>query len=102
MIVPSQSKTYAEVIDLIPSGANSEVSQVEVRAISQTGSRRVLLELVKKSQEKTVFCDTLKAIFGSNVTVRKLEPKENFVTEAIKRKDGDLVGDLNVIVTGVK
>ena len=71
LIEPSKGKTYAEVLGLIRSRANPEASQVDVRAIRQTGSGRVLLELVKKSQDKAAFCDTVKTVSYTHLDVYK-------------------------------
>lgn len=75
LIKPAGGRSYAEVLGEIRSKAKPEDSETEVKAIRQTRSGGVLLELGAQSKNLANFREALKVILGDKAEVVCLNPK---------------------------
>lgn len=74
LIKPVGGKSYADLVKQIRSTVKPEETNTEIRAIRQTKTGGVLLEL-RKSDNKDQFNTSLKTVLGEDAVIQSLEPK---------------------------
>jgi hypothetical protein len=112
LIRSTSGRSYADLLKEIRVKVKPEEHGADVRAIRQTRTGGVLLELGAKTKNRDNFSDALKNALGECGTVRNLEPKTTLeirdldslttveeVREAILRDLGENAGDVKVFLT---
>lgn len=113
ILKPAAGKTFADVLSTVRKAVNPDSCGVRVKAVRQTRTGEVLLELGRSSKEsRAAFSEALKGAVGAASSVRQLVPRATLeireldacttkeeVTEALRRALGDYGGRLQVGLT---